>query len=278
MDKTRKKLLFSDIDGTLLRSDGTISEALAAKLRRLAEAGHVLILSSGRPLNSILSVQAYLNSAVQIPFRESYIIANNGALVYDCNSQKPVFERRVPMQAVDAMQEAAHRFSIHIQTYTQDSIVCERENDEIAYYRRKIRLPLLTADKFTDVLSVPPYKMLAISLSGIQNLLALQNYVTQKHPDSLQAIFSSNRYLEIVHKEAGKGNALRFLCNHLHIPRENSFAVGDSDNDISMLLAAGCSYAMADGQKKAQSSADKITALDCEHDGLSEVIDALLQA
>lgn len=48
------KLLFSDIDGTLLRKDGTISPTLARKLREMGQAGHGMILCSGRPLDGIL--------------------------------------------------------------------------------------------------------------------------------------------------------------------------------------------------------------------------------
>ena len=85
------KLLFSDIDGTLLRKDGTISPTLARKLREMGQAGHGMILCSGRPLDGILLVQSYLES-LSIHFPYSYVIANNGALVYDCNEKKAVLE------------------------------------------------------------------------------------------------------------------------------------------------------------------------------------------
>ena len=93
------KLLFSDIDGTLLRRDGTISPALAGKLREMGQAGHGMILCSGRPLDGILLVQSYLES-LSIHFPYSYVIANNGALVYDCNEKKAVLEDRLPMELI----------------------------------------------------------------------------------------------------------------------------------------------------------------------------------
>ena len=68
------KLLFCDIDGTLVRSDGTISDYVRSLLEKLADAGHGFILTSGRPLSSILKVRDYID----IAFPHSYIIANNG--------------------------------------------------------------------------------------------------------------------------------------------------------------------------------------------------------
>lgn len=273
-----KKLLFSDIDGTLIRSDGTISDTLAGALRRLAAAGHSLILTSGRPLDSILGIQNYINEKIGLPFADSYIIANNGALVYNCLTGKPVFEKTLSMDTVDLLQDTARQFHVHIQTYTKDALVCREESEEIKYYRRRIHLPLLTGERFTDILSEEPYKMLAISLSGMQQLMPFKEYIEDNLSDRVQAIFSGSYYLELIHSDAGKGKALRFLCDHLSVPYESSFAAGDSENDISMLQAAGCSYAMICGDDKVKSSADRITALDCEHDGLLEIIDTILEA
>ena len=273
----QKKLFFSDIDGTLLRSDGTISDTLADALRSLAASGHSLILTSGRPLHSIMGVQEYLNQTLGLSFDDSFIIANNGALIYDCAAGKPVFEKTIPMEDVDILQHAAQQLGIHIQTYTKDAIVCRQQSEEINYYRRRIKLPLLTGEKFTDILSEEPYKMLAISLSGIQQLLPLKDYIETSLPDRVQAIFSIDHYMELIHKDAGKGKALAYLCDYLSVPLKNSFAAGDSENDISMLRAAGCGYAMACGDDRVKSSADRITSLDCEHDGLLEIIDAMLQ-
>ena len=80
------KLLFSDIDGTLLRKDGTISHSCPeAPGNGTGRAWHDPVLrppSRRHPL-----VQSYLES-LSIHFPYSYVIANNGALVYDCNERK----------------------------------------------------------------------------------------------------------------------------------------------------------------------------------------------
>lgn len=271
-----KKLLFSDIDGTLIKSDGTIDKKLAENLRILSANGHGLILSSGRPLDGILPVLDYILSVTRTTFADAFIISNNGALIYDCNNKKPILEKCLPLSTVDRLQQTAESFGIHIQTYTKDAIVCKQEDAEILHYRLRIKLPVIYADRFTDALSRPPYKMLSIGLDGKEQQLPFKNYVDSHFGDEVTTLFSRNEYMEIIHKDAGKGNALRFLCRYLGVPVENSFAVGDLENDISMIEAAGVGYAMANGDEKVKSSANYITKDDCEHAGLIEVIQHML--
>ncbi len=268
------KLLFCDIDGTLVRSDGTISDRVRSLLKQMAEAGHGFILTSGRPLSSILKVRDYID----IAFPHSYIIANNGGLVYDCNAEKPVYEATLPFSMVDLLQNMAEEMQIHIQTYTKDSIVCRRETPEVLAYASRIKMPVIHADILSAPLTDEPYKMLALSLAGSEMLMPLKNRIERELGDTLQPMFSQNGYLEILPREANKGNALRFLCHHLQIPVSDSYAAGDSENDIAMLEAAGISYAMKNGDTKVKSSAAFVTALDHEHDGIAEVLETILSS
>lgn len=268
------KLLFCDIDGTLVRPDGTISDRVRSLLMQSADAGHGFILTSGRPLSSILKVRDYID----ISFPHSYIIANNGGLIYDCNAGKPIYEATLSFSLIDRLQTMAEEMQIHIQTYTKDSIVCRRDTEEVRAYASRIKMPVVLSDCLSAQLTDQPYKMLALSLDGSETLMPLKHRIEQELGDTLQAMFSQNGYLEILPKEASKGNALRFLCEHLSIPVSASYAAGDSENDIAMLEAAGSSWAMQNGDEKVKSSAAFITALDHEHDGIAEVLENILSS
>lgn len=269
------KLLFSDIDGTLLRKDGTISPALARKLREMGQAGHGMILCSGRPLDGILLVQSYLES-LSIHFPYSYVIANNGALVYDCNEKKAVLEDRLPIELIPRAQALAKQYHVHLQTYTDHEIVCEKETPELLHYQAHVKIPAIFAPDYTKALSRPPFKMLALSLDGSDALKQFRVQIQTALGDGVQTMFSGAGYLEIFSAQASKGNALRFLCDYLSVPVSDSIAVGDSENDIPMLLAAGLGAAMQNATETVKSSAGFITALDHEHDGLAELIDTYI--
>lgn len=266
------KLLFCDIDGTLVRTDGSISDHVRDLLNELAVQGHGFILTSGRPLSSILKVRDYIN----IDFPHSYIIANNGGLIYDCNAKRPVFEARLALPLIDKLQNIAQEMQVHIQTYTETEIVCRHETEEVKRYAARIKMPVVLSDRLTTPLTVPPYKMLALSLEGSEALMPLKHRIENDFSDTINPMFSQVGYLELLPKAASKGKALRFLCEHLNIPVENTYAVGDSENDIAMLRAAAVSYAMQNGDETVKSSAAFVTALDHNHDGIAEVLNALL--
>lgn len=81
------KILFTDMDGTLLLSDSTVSPVMKETLNRLTEAGHKLVLTSGRPLDSILEVM----EAAGLFYPGTLIISNNGSLIYDCSARSPPY-------------------------------------------------------------------------------------------------------------------------------------------------------------------------------------------
>lgn len=83
------KILFTDMDGTLLNDEKEISKRVYQAIERFTEAGGRVVLSSGRPLNSILETK----NGLGLSYPGMYVIAYNGALVYDCQSGSPVFEK-----------------------------------------------------------------------------------------------------------------------------------------------------------------------------------------
>lgn len=274
-----KKILFTDMDGTLLLSNSTVSDEMKEALDRLHAAGHILVLSSGRPLDSILEVA---EAAGILPSDAdssadtgtgTLIISNNGSLVYDCSARRPVMEQTVPYEIASDIIAAAKRLGIHVQTYTDHEIVCEKDDEEVQFYRSRVHLPLITAEDELSVLSHPPYKVHTIHLTDKSRLDALKAEIEKKHGDTITAQYSNDQYLEFFSRKSGKGNALRWVCEHFDIPLENSYASGDAPNDISMLLAAGTGIAMANADPEVKEIADVITEKDNDHNGLLEIIE-----
>lgn len=263
-----RKILFTDLDGTLLNNDSRVVGEMKQALDDMCAAGHILVLSSGRPLNSILEVMK--DAGIDQP--GMYVIANNGTLIYDCDKKEPLLELRVSYEEVRKIWDLAKDVGIHIQTYTDDSIITSVEDEEIRYYRRKIHLPLILAKDPLTVLEKGPFKLLCVDLHDHEKIAAFQRLIEEKAGDILQTVFSNPMYLEIFSKQAGKGNGLRFLCDHLQIPIADSIAAGDAQNDLSMLEAAGLSVAMCNGEETLKAFADVVTKRDNHACGLADVI------
>ena len=264
-----KKILFTDLDGTLLSSQKNISEYTLSVLRRFSEAGNILVLSSGRPLKSILEVR--YKSGINFP--GVMVSACNGAQIYDCDKMTSVIEKRIPLEMVSTVQHFADLNHVHVHTYSDESIVTEKEDEEVLFYTRHIHMPLILTPELASGLSESPFKMLAIDLEDHDRLSRFGAEMVGLLENKIQVLFSNPRYLEIIRPDAGKGNGVKLICDYLNIPSENSYSAGDGENDISMLDVSGCGIAMLNAAEKTKLAADRVTESDNDHDGLAHFIE-----
>lgn len=263
-----EKILFTDMDGTLLDSDKQVSPSLRNLLSQMINAGNRLVLNSGRTQSSIEKAMRRIG----LTFPGMLIISTNGNAVYDCDSSRFLFEKTVPMDIAQGIIDLAHEHNLHIQSYTDSHVVCERDDDEIAFYKKATGMDAVFTDDIMKTVNKAPCKLLAISLKGRSYLEPLRQEVLEKYGDTVTALYSCDQYLEFFDKTAGKGNAVRYVCEYLGVPVCNAVAAGDAENDISMLDAAGIGVAMANAEAQVKEHADYITEKDNDHDGLADAI------
>jgi Cof subfamily protein (haloacid dehalogenase superfamily) len=276
----QKKILFTDLDGTLLSDEKKIDEATRRKIIEMIAQGNDLCLASGRPINSILDVLESIDIVDEVkalPNQEKiggiYATAYNGALLYDCLSGKPVEEYSIPIDTAQKIFDMAYEEKIHIQTYSDTHIIASDEGAELTFYTRNVVMPYKVATRLEKDLSHAPYKLIAIVLDDKPKLEAFRDRVeSSKIGGEITCAFSNDKYLEFYSKDAGKGSALIKLCRHLGIRLENSIAAGDEENDISMLEAAGVGVCMANGKQMVKDKADYVTINDNNNGGIGEVI------
>lgn len=271
------KMLFTDLDDTLLNNQSQVSPETKAFLDEFLADGNRLVLSSGRPLMSVMEVKEL--AGLHQP--GIFLSASNGTRVYDCDRKRTIRKFGLPFSYVTYLQEQAKALSLHIQTYfdsdTDDAVVSPADDEEIRYYRQKIHLPLVVSENLRDALTDEPCKMLAISLHNFGKLETFRKNIADWAEGKVRTIYSSDKYLEIFDWNAGKGSSLLFLCDYLGIPVSDTYAAGDADNDISMLDAAGCGIAMKNATDKVKAHADVVTDLDNDQNGLADMMRKLLK-
>lgn len=263
------KILFSDMDGTLLTSDKQVSPALRELLSRMVQNGGRLVLTSGRSVDSIVKAA----KRIGLLFPNTLIIAANGNNVYDYDAQRLLLNKTVPMDIAQGVIDLAHKHQLHIQSYNDRYVVCEKDTPELQHYVKYTGTTPLLTDDIMKTIGYPPFKLLSVSLKGRSFLEPLRRDVLNLYGDTVTAMFSCDEYLEIFDKTAGKGAAVRFVCDYLQVPIADTVAAGDAENDISMLEAAGIGAAMANAAPCVKEHADFVTQNDNDHDGLAEVIE-----
>lgn len=268
------QILFTDMDGTLLNEEKSISQDVLHAMTAYTNAGGQIVLSSGRPLSSILKVVDKLN--LRTP--NMYIIAYNGAMVYDLTNEKAILENRIPLPVVQKLLDMAHEMKLHCHTYSDTHIISEFDTPELHSYADHVKIPYLVKENAANYLASinsAPFKALALTLHDRKPLELYSAKVEAEFGDTIHTFFSQKYYLECCMKEASKGNAVRFLCDYLNIDVKKTVAAGDAANDISMLEAAGLSYAMQNGSEDVKKAATRITTKDNAHDGILEIFETL---
>ncbi|MDM5188869.1 HAD family hydrolase [Bacillus sp. DX4.1] len=250
------KLIAIDLDGTLLSGNKMISKENAAAIRKCQEQGHVVAICTGR---SIVDIERLLLEAdLQCP-----IIAENGALIFIDQQMM----KRYPIQNTHAFEivEYLEENRMYYQLYTDRGVYVPKygeesvylEIDEIKNSNKDIDLQELeniaalylehtafhTTESCKPILeeSLYVHKLLPFSYD-IEKLQKLKEQFQHNAELAITASYWHN--VEINHRDAQKGNGLYTLAKHLNIPVENTVAIGDGLNDVSMMEKAHISIAM----------------------------------
>ena len=266
----KKRLLFLDLDGTLLNDAKEITEGNRQALERTLQRGHGVIIATGRPLKSALEQARRLG--VDKP--GCYTIAYNGAMVYDWAKQDKIFSRALSKDAVVRVFAQANEIGEHVQTYDSFDVLVEKQGDDEAV-RRYCKVVSMTYRVIEDIrtdLVEDPVKCLVINYEKKEGLQKMQTWIRENVPQ-MDCFFSSDYLLEVVPKGMNKGEAVKMLCKMLGVEIENAVAVGDAANDLAMLKAAGIGVAMQNGTDEVKAIADYITTRDNNHDGVAEAAD-----
>lgn len=266
------KILFTDLDGTLLDDKKQIPFENRQAIEKLIAAGHKIVLTTGRALPSAVA-QAELLS---LTFDGCYVIAFNGGEIYDVYNKKTLYKNRIPMDTVLKIFDLCEEHHIHVQTYDDHYVISRHLTDALKRYCREIVCEHRIVDDVEKALDKEPSKLLLLDYENHDILVQMQTLILESAGDILDAFFSSPGLLEVVPKGTNKGVAVRELCKILDIPLENSVAAGDGMNDIPMLTASHVGAAMINASDEVKSASNYITSIDNNHGGVSEIIEKFI--
>jgi Cof subfamily protein (haloacid dehalogenase superfamily) len=268
------RLFATDLDGTLLRSDGTVSDRTRAALRAATEAGLIIAFVTGRPprwLDDVIEETGHIGMAV----------GANGAVLYDMVDEQYLTvhtldpelmleigtELRAEFPDVQFAVEYGHGFAAE-PDYVHDWDI----NPEFDRKGRRIPEPLLAG--LDVIVTQPAMKLLAkdrsidvdVFLRAAVDLIGDRASITHS---------SSFGLLEIAKAGVTKATGLAELATRHGITRDEVLAIGDMPNDVPMLEWAGHSYAVANGHPAAQAAADAVVGRN-DDDAVATLIESLL--
>ena len=268
-----KKILFVDLDGTLLTDDKKITAENLDAIQRAVSLGHAVVVTTGRPLYS--TVRQVEKLGLTSP--GCYAITSNGALIYDAHTKKTVFQTGVSKDCVREAFDEAFRFGIHPQTYSDTGVLCEKDCAGLQYYVKSNVINYEIVDDVTAALKSDPIKILFVDLEDRSRLERFRKHMEDwSRKNHIDMFFSCDQYLEFLPEGINKGSGIRFLCSYLNIPLENSLAAGDAENDITMLQTVKFPCVMKNARPEMYPYGAYITERDNNHSGIAEIIEKFM--
>lgn len=266
------KILFTDLDGTLLDSSKNISRNNLQAIDNMIRQGHKFVISTGRPIQSAIQISRKYGWTG----KGYYISSYNGGLIYDCYEDKTLVRFPIKREYVRHILDEAHAAGIHAHTYDDINVVSEKDTPELNAYCKGIMVPPVVVDDAVAYLKADPIKVITISRESHAVLDGFRARLAPFCEGKLIMVFSNPMLLEFENPKATKGMAVDYMCDHFNIPVKNSVAAGDEENDITMIKAAGVGVAMKNATEKVRAIADYVTQNDNDHDGIKEIIDKFI--
>ena len=259
--RSAPRLVASDLDGTLVRSDLTVSDRTRDVLRRVEEAGSLFVMVTGRP-------PRWMAPVAEATGHRGLAVCANGAIVYDLHTEQVVEAFRIPADDALALVEALRAQVPGI------GFAVEKGPDgfgrEPAYVPRWDNGEVEVAD-VEQLVAGGVVKLLArVEGTGSDELLAAARAVVGARGECTHS--SSDGLLEISAAGISKASGLARLAGEWGVHASEVVAFGDMPNDLPMLTWAGHAVGMGNAHPDVLAAADEVTATNDE-DGVAQVLE-----
>ena len=287
------KLVAIDLDGTMLNSYGEVTENTKRVIKETIKKGTEVVIASGRTIDSIKAIANEIES-------NNYMIAGNGAVVYDIKNDDIIYEKYIPKSKAQQIMKICEENSIFYSVYTNKTILTTSlRYNVLYYYKENLKKEESKKTNITIVENIPEYiknmqdeKIMKIFIcdktQSIFNSI-IRKLETIKDVEILDVSHMSRKvikqgteevpieyyYTEISMENVDKWYALEFLINKLNVNKNEVITIGDNMNDKKMIQEAGMGITMNGSTPKVTSVANFITE-DNDNEGVAKALEKFI--
>ena len=264
---TRIALVVSDVDGTLLTKDKTLTDGARRAVQKLHEAGIGFTITSSRPTIGMRFLIEPLQLALPLG-------AFNGSCIVD-PQLKPIEQHLIPAPAAQRALDVLNEFGADIWLFTSDLWLTRNGNGEyVPHEKRAIKAdPTIVAD-------FAPYLGSACKIVGASADAAMlqrcELAMQQALGTQATAVRSQSYYLDVTPPGCNKGTFVQAMTRRLGIASDAVATIGDMQNDLPMFGESGISIAMGNATDDVKKVANHVTATN-EDEGFAKAIEMILK-
>ena len=255
-----------DLDGTIVSASLQLDPRDVEAVGRILLAGIAVVACTGRPFPGALPWVERIGL-------EGPIVCYQGAQVRTLSGEVLLDQGIKHDIAMEVIVFARER-DLHVQAYADDKLLVERDRPEAHEYADHAGMAIHVVPELGQAMGPTTPKLVIVAKSEV--LEALLPEVRRRWDGRLNAATSMPNYLEFTAIESDKANALAFLCKRLGIRQEETVAVGDGRNDVSMIAWAGLGIAVEGSEPEVIAAADR-TIPGPGHGGIQQLADLLLK-
>lgn len=248
------KIIFTDIDGTLLNQDRALSKKTIDTVKAVREKLPFILISARMP-----SAMRYLQEELEI--NSLPIICYNGGLIL-VNDQ-PISSTEIPLNIIKDLTNFNNSINSHISLYHHDEWYVPEYD---FWAKREENNTRVTPEVMphTQVIekwqkdNKGAHKIMAMGTE--EQIDAIRDYLQANFSEHLNLYRSKSTYLEIAHKDISKFRAIKILLeNHYKYSTEETIAFGDNYNDVEMIDGVGYGVAVANARQEVLNVANLVT-------------------
>lgn len=265
------KMVAIDIDGTLINDNQEITPKTVEAIKQASKQGVKIVLCTGRPMTG---VQAYLDQLGLDNRDDEYVVSFNGGLA-QTTSKKVMVDASISFNDYVDWENYCLKEGVHSQIETRDFIYTTNQNlSRYTIYESELVSMPVRYRSLDEMARIQDQYVIAkaMMVDDKETIDRALKDIPQELADRFSIVRSEDFYLEFMHKSVSKGQALKRLCDELQIDVSEVMALGNAQNDNSMIEFAGKGVAMGNSVPETLAIADVVTG-DNNHDGVAEAIE-----
>ncbi|NIJ44614.1 hypothetical protein FHR24_001053 [Wenyingzhuangia heitensis] len=259
------KMIVLDMDDTLLTDDHTISIRNKKAIKAAQEKGVYVVLASGRPTPAMTNFAKEL----ELDKYNSYIISFNGGQIINMTTEECIFEQTLKVKDIHQLYDYSQANNTAFITYYNGAIIGTQDSEYIDVEKNLTGMPYHKVTNLKE--SVTQNCVKCLLLEEPTYLKTIETNLKKVRPD-LSIARSKPFFLEVMPQGIDKAATLNRLIQQLGIKQEETIAVGNAGNDLTMVEFAGLGVWVENVTPELRHKADVIVASN-NNDGVAEVIE-----
>ena len=266
------KLIACDLDETLYGNDRTIPARNVEAIKRASELGVKFIPATGRGYNSVRETLVDLGL---LDKEGEYVISYNGGAITENKGNRLLHFQGLTFEEAEELYRRGLNYDVCIHVYTREMVYAYNiTQEEIARLSKRMQVTEVF-DRDLQFLAGQDIAKVLYENRDFDYLKKIEEEL-KDITGNMDVSFSSNRYIEFNSKGVTKGAGLRFVAEMLGIKREETIAIGDNFNDLSMIQEAGLGVGVQNTIQGMRQYCDYITEATNDEGGVGEVIEKFI--